>query len=356
MYIRDANLQLEASHSARTRVETQEHFALHFASPGKAPERIPNPSAISASSPLPASPPDLSRAGALLRLERQELSFTNRPLTAQDQLQILVVEQLYRQATGREMTLSLPELTQPGATFTLEIPIVAPRVADTQSAQFGMIYQRTQLTQESANLQFRATGEVTTREGRTINIEAVLTMQRDYIRRESVTVRAGSAALIDPLVINFDGLGAQLSDQRFAFDLDNNGTREQIASLHAGSGYLALDRNQDGKINHGGELFGPSSGQGFRELAEFDADANGFIDEGDAIYDKLRIWRRFDDGTEQLMALGQAGVGAIYLGHVTSPFSLKGTDNQTLGEVASTSIYLREDGSVGAVQQVNLAV
>jgi hypothetical protein len=48
---------------------------------------------------------------------------------------------------------------------------------------------------------------------------------------------------------------------------------EQIASLNTGSGYLTLD----GNINNGSELFGPSSSQGFAELALFNENNNHFI-------------------------------------------------------------------------------
>ena len=75
-------------------------------------------------------------------------------------------------------------------------------------------------------------------------------MSREFIQESNLQLQAGSQK-IDPLVINFDGLGAQLSQTRFEFDLDNNGTAEQIASLRSGSGYLALDRNGDGAINNG---------------------------------------------------------------------------------------------------------
>ncbi|HEY7884631.1 MAG TPA: hypothetical protein VIC08_06735, partial [Cellvibrionaceae bacterium] len=95
---------------------------------------------------------------------------------------------------------------------------------------------------------------------------------------------------------------------------------------------------------------------GFSELARYDEDRNGFIDAGDSIYHQLRIWQRFDDGSSQLLALGDVGVGAIYLGHITTPMQLTGPGNETLGEVASSSFYIREDGTTGFVQHINLAV
>lgn len=349
MIVADSRISFAVAHQKQETTHTFERLELRFSEPGVAPQRRVMPDA-------PETGPDLSRAGSLLRLERQSLDFTV-PLSSDDQLQILLLKELYYRLTGRRLRLNAPEFDAGPVTATLEMPIaVAPNAAEAGGQGFGMLYERHQVYRDSESLSFRAEGEVTTADGRVLDIAAALNMSREYIERTSFSVRAGDAALIDPLVINFDGRGARLSDERFEFDLDANGEAEQIAALAPGSGYLALDRDGDGRIGNGKELFGPQSGNGFTELAEFDEDGNGFIDEADAIYRQLRIWRRFEDGSQQLIALGDAGVGAIYLGHVSSPFTLKGAGNETLGEVASSSVYLREDGTTGLVQQVNLAV
>ena len=84
--------------------------------------------------------------------------------------------------------------------------------------------------------------------------------------------------MCDPLVINLDGNIAELSDQTFLFDLDGDGEMDEISELSAKSGFLALDKNGDGTINDGTELFGTRSGNGFQDLSAYDTDHNGFID------------------------------------------------------------------------------
>lgn len=195
-----------------------------------------------------------------------------------------------------------------------------------------------------------------TTDGREINFPAALSMSRNYVEESNLIIRAGDATKIDPLVINFDGKGVGLNQTTFNFDIDSNGTEDQLASLRSGSGFLALDRNGDGTINNGSELFGPESGKGFAELAKFDEDGNHFIDEGDSIYNKLRIWAFNEDGSSQLMALGDKNIGAIFLGHLTTPFQLKDGANKSLGEIASSGIYLKENGQTGVVQEINLSV
>jgi hypothetical protein len=180
-------------------------------------------------------------------------------------------------------------------------------------------------------------------------------MHREFLQEGRVTLRAGDAAL-DPLVVNFAGTAAQLSDVTFDFDLDGDGQTERLPALGSGSGFLTVDLNGDGKINDGGELFGPLSGDGFADLAQYDGDGNRWIDEADPIFGRLRLWQPDADGAGTLVTLSQKQVGAIYLGQAETPFAVKNAQNELLGQVVSSGIYLAETGGVGSVQQVDLAV
>ena len=272
-------------------------------------------------------------------------------MSAEDRLQLQIIARLFLQLTGREMKIAgLSDLSGQSSFVTVELPRNAP------SNVQPLVYERTTRYEESEKLQFAAYGQVKTQEGRSINFLANLKLERHYLEETTQNLINGNAIMRDPLVINFDGTGADLSSTTFAFDIDNDGTPEQIANLRPNSGYLALDRNNDGMINNGSELFGPNTNNGFTELAEFDEDGNGFIDEGDSIYHQLRIWQRTDSGESRLLALGDKQIGAIYLGHTLTPFQLKDSNNNSLGEIVSSGVYLREDGSSGIVQQINLAI
>ncbi len=91
------------------------------------------------------------------------------------------------------------------------------------------------------------------------------------------------AVLKDPLVINFSGTSTELTERKFYFDIDADGTFDQIHFVKPGSGFLALDNNYDGTINDGSEMFGTQPGDGFGDLAVCDDDGNGFIDNGDSV-------------------------------------------------------------------------
>ena len=235
-------------------------------------------------------------------------------------------------------------------------PEVAQQAQQAQQRQegWGVEYDRTSTHYESEQTSFAAEGVIRTADGQEIGFSLELEMSREYMTSESESFRAGDAVKkVDPLVLNFNGNAAELTDAKFAFDLDQDGEQENISFVGSGSGILVLDRNRDGIVNDGSELFGPSTGNGFEELASLDADKNGWIDENDSVYEDLSVWTRTEDGKDTLSALKGKNVGAIYLGNVQSQFDLK-SGAILNGQVARTGIFAEEDGGVGTIQQVDL--
>lgn len=223
------------------------------------------------------------------------------------------------------------------------------------AAGYGVEYDYHESYTEIEQTSFSASGTVKTADGREISFSLELSMSRSYYEESNISLRVGDAARkTDPLVLNFSGTASQLSNQHFAFDLDADGDQEQINFVAPGSGFLVFDRNQDGKINNGSELFGPSTNNGFGELAKLDGDHNGWIDENDAAFNKLQIWTRDSSGRDQLQSLAAAGVGAIALSSINTPFDLKTNDNGLLGQIRSSGIFLQEDGAAGTIQQIDL--
>lgn len=203
---------------------------------------------------------------------------------------------------------------------------------------------------------FDAKGTAVTADGREISFSISLEMSRSFTAMAEQQIDFGQPRLCDPLVINLEGPASDVTDQKFFFDIDADGTEEEISALGSGSGYLALDKNGDGIINDGSELFGTASGNGFQDLAAYDSDNNGWIDEADAIFSKLRIWTKDENGNDELLTLADAGVGAIYLGYENTDFSLNSPENnQTNAVIRKTGIFLYENGGSGTVQQLDLA-
>ena len=223
-----------------------------------------------------------------------------------------------------------------------------------QAAGWGVEVKAEQVHQEQETTAFQASGQVTTADGQTVVFDYGLAMHRELTQTSSTDIQAGDAVRkIDPIALSLGGGPAALSDTRTGFDLNSDGTAENVAMPAAGTYFVALDRNGNGAIDNGTELFGPQSGNGFTELKALDDDGNGWIDEADAAYSRLSLWSGPATAT---MSLAEAGVGALYVGQsAATQFDLRDSSNNTLGQVISSSVYLGENGKPGVLQQVDLA-
>ncbi len=220
----------------------------------------------------------------------------------------------------------------------------------------GFEYQRHEVITETERTDFQATGSIRTADGMDIRFQLDLSMQRSFRQETNLSWSTGAARQVDPLVINFSGTSAQLQNRRFLFDLAGNGQKENIPLLATGSGFLALDLNGNGQIDSGKELFGAASGNGFADLAKHDSDGNGWIDENDPVFAKLQVWSPDGEGAGSLSSLQQKNVGALFLGKQATPFELRDSNNQSLGTVRGSGIYLDQQGAAGTLQQIDLSV
>ncbi|WP_051195340.1 hypothetical protein [Lachnospira multipara] len=209
---------------------------------------------------------------------------------------------------------------------------------------------------EQESTTFSSTGKVVTADGRSIDFNLELSMSRAFMA-ETNMLEVKDYIKMDPLVINLDSNITSVSDQKFFFDLDADGDEESISFAGEGSGFLALDKNNDGVINDGSELFGTKSGDGFKDLDVYDEDGNGWIDENDSVFNKLKVWTKDSEGRDLLIDLKKADVGAIYLDSANSQFSLKDASNNLNAEIKKTGVYLKEStGAVGTISHVDLVL
>lgn len=342
MRIDTSTLALQASRHAAQQREVQEHLRVWV---GARPDAGPATERVTIS--------ELARSKAA-----DDASATPRKNTDASQndpkLQLLI--DMVERLTGRRVQLvSARDFEVTTEPVVLDDP---QRATAARSAGFGLEYDYRASYSETEHTRFAAEGVIRTADGREIRFHLELAMQRSFHEETSVSLRLGDAVrqTKDPLVINFAGTAAALMDTRFAFDLDADGVKEQINHLASGSGFLALDLNRNGQVDDGRELFGARSGDGFADLAAYDADGNGWIDENDPIHAQLKVWRQAADGSASLTSLASAGVGALSLARVATPFDLKTPSNALLGQVRTSGIYLSEDGKAGTVQQLDLTV
>lgn len=213
---------------------------------------------------------------------------------------------------------------------------------------------RYQFVSEAQNLTFSSQGAIKTEDGREIDFSLYLQLNHRAAYETTESFVLDVQQMKDPLVINFGRDSVSLSDQYFEFDLEGDGEEERVASLASGSGYLVLDKNANGIVDNGSELFGTRTGQGFAELAAFDQDGNLWIDENDEVFSQLQLWVSDASGEKQLKTLNEVGVGAIYLGSAEGRFNLHSSTGAVLGEVKSSGIVLMESGDVRTIQELDL--
>jgi hypothetical protein len=145
--------------------------------------------------------------------------------------------------------------------------------------------------------------------------------------RDPVTFQGAKDCGNSPILIDLENEGFPLSDDPVLFDLDADGKPERTnwTSARSGVAFLVLDRDGNGSIDSGLELFGNNTrlftGEkaqyGYIALAEYDLEAfggnfDGFIGPEDAIWPKLRLWvDRDHDGISrpgELLTLDQVGI------------------------------------------------
>ncbi|MDP8243162.1 MAG: hypothetical protein P9L94_03710 [Candidatus Hinthialibacter antarcticus] len=186
-------------------------------------------------------------------------------------------------------------------------------------------------------------------------IDAVASSSASNQKSASVTAE-GEVNQSDPLVFDLDGDGVELTTARDGsqFDITGDGRKEQTAFATGGDAFLALDKNGNGFIDSGRELFGDQNGakDGFEELRKYDDNRDNRIDSRDSVYGSLRLFadRNFDGVSQsgELQSLRDAGISSIQLNDVEAHRDING------GTQLSTASFTRNDGSQSTVADVNV--
>ena len=170
----------------------------------------------------------------------------------------------------------------------------------------------------------------------------------------------------DPLALDLDGDGVETlgitADKQILFDHNGDGIKAGTGWVKSDDALLVLDRNGNGSIDNGSELFGVdtvmSNGQkattGFAALTDLDSDRNGVFNNADARYSQVQIWRDLDqDGmsdSDELQTLVDAGIASINLNSVANRRDFGNGNVQT-----DTASFTRADGSAGIAANLNFA-
>jgi len=190
-----------------------------------------------------------------------------------------------------------------------------------------------------------------------------LTGKKELISVKELMIGASTAQVIrrDPLVLDLDDDGLEIDPLGSGahFDLDRNGFAEETAWVNKDDGLLVFDRNGDGIINDGGELFGDqttmadgtTAASGFEALTEMDTNGDGIISSEDEKFADLRVWQDANsDGFTaegELKTLKEVGITAIDLENQMVNKDIAGNNT-----IVREGVYFKDDGTLGNVGEL----
>jgi hypothetical protein len=138
------------------------------------------------------------------------------------------------------------------------------------------------------------------------------------------------------------------------FDINADGKLDLSSFILGGNGLLAMDRNHNGKIDDGSELFGDQRGasNGFEELHKLDENQDGVVDKNDSAYSALSLLTPSSANPNdlQLTSLAAAGIAALKLTYSGANQSINPGDS-----IAQEGSFIRNDGTTGVAGDLLLA-
>ncbi|MEG0603464.1 MAG: calcium-binding protein [Acinetobacter sp.] len=169
----------------------------------------------------------------------------------------------------------------------------------------------------------------------------------------------------DPLVIDLNNDGAintiaENGYQGALFDHDDDGFRTATGWVAPGDGLLVRDKNNDGTINNGGELFGDNTllangefaENGMEALADLDGNGDGILDSNDQAFNEIKVWQDLNsDGistSDELFSLSDFDITSINLSSLTN------VNNEVEGGIVKNQInFTKSDGSSSIIADVD---
>lgn len=172
--------------------------------------------------------------------------------------------------------------------------------------------------------------------------------------------KGGEKQRVDPLVLDLNNNGfnpSNLANGAY-FDLDCNGMAERINWVQDDDSLLAYDRNEDGIINDGSELFGDNTilanGEkavnGFYALKELDTNEDGIIDKSDADFSKLLVWKDINgNGISENGEL--VGLSDLSIKEIRLNYKNLNTNTESGAVLGNVSTFVYTDGNESEIAE-----
>jgi len=226
---------------------------------------------------------------------------------------------------------------------------------DGQSFQQGDLLSVEQWRSHEQHLNYQVQGVFNVND-QELSLDYNFALSSEQVSYSKIEVSA--AALKDPIIVQFgsQGLGNIKGQQDFAINQDN--TLDSLPIFSGDVGYLVYDKNNNQQADNGNELFGPTTGQGFTELAQLDSNNNGFIDPDDQQFEQLYLWQPNGDidQIEQLLSLAEAKIQAISLSAISTPFDFYDQQGEIQAQLRLSSFAISESGNGRGVHQIDVRI
>ena len=167
---------------------------------------------------------------------------------------------------------------------------------------------------------------------------------------EAMTAASNMQAPVDPLIIDLDGDGIETVslDEGVFFDQSSDGFAELSSWVDTDDGIIVHDKNNNGIIDNGNEIFGDNyikengtkASSGFDALSDFDSNQDGVVNNQDANFSSLKVLK--GDGT--LLTMDDAGISSINLSSQN-----KNTQDENGNILLTQGSYTKTNGQTGII-------
>lgn len=292
----------------------------------------------------------LSDAAKLSATQKSPVDMEKQP-DAKHSLNIQIIQRMVKSITGQDLQLFSPQALQDQAE---QVSVQEPTQAPTTSADSntGLVYQQSSAYFESQTITFNAQGSINTKDGQSINFSVSLSMSHILYQETNLTLQAGAPDSA-PMTVNFEGMSAELTSTHFEFAFDTNGSPGQVNTVNSNDNPQVSVPKQTDTVTDESEPAAQSSDNTESPAVENTKNSQ-LISMAKFVYQQLRVWQRHADGSQQLLALGEKNLGALYLGHITTPLQPKTTDsNSALPTTAEGNMNLPQTNQTDTTQQIN---
>lgn len=261
-------------------------------------------------------------------------------LNVEQQLSIQIFSQMFKRVTGQELPITAPaDLPAQDGPVSAQLPQQPP--ATQASPDAGATYQQTASFFQAQIITFNAEGSISTKDGQSVKFNVSLSMSRLFYSQATLDQTQLDPGQDQPLHASFQGLAAELTTTSFSFSIDQGGSLDQLGSRkpatppNAPAANSATNATPNVAAKPDSASNPPiNASPTATTTAEKDDDGDDsrhkLLDQlhdleeslfhlAKQLFKAMRIWQQHQDGSQQLMALGDETRGALFVGQHSKP-------------------------------------